>query len=288
LATFFLLISAVMWGWLSFNLADEALSSWRTWRQKIRLSNLLQSQKTSLAAGTIFLVGNRLPSLSRFKWAGNYALYLSGLLQRAGRGDLTQRHLVFSQIFSALVAAAFVLFLTGSLGLGLLALLAGGILPLQWLRDQAGRRERALLSELPNALEILSLCSEAGLSLEQSMEQYLRHSKPGPLQAEFTLVLGQTQSGSSRKKALESSASRLHLTDYSLFCASLIQAERFGTGVSKILRQLSLTTRDKQTQRAEKTVQEMPVKMLVPLILFIMPVTFLIIFGPILLQFFRP
>ena len=78
------------------------------------------------------------------------------------------------------------------------------------------------------------------------------------------------------------------MTDYSLFCASLIQAERFGTGVSKILRQLSLTTRDKQTQRAEKTVQEMSVKMLVPLILFIMPVTFLIIFGPILLQFFRP
>ena len=75
------------------------------------------------------------------------------------------------------------------------------------------------------------------------------------------------------------------MTDFSLFSTSVIQAERFGTGISKTLQQLSMTIRDKQSQRAEKAVQEMPVKLLFPLILFIMPVTFLIIFGPIVLQF---
>jgi tight adherence protein C len=100
-------------------------------------------------------------------------------------------------------------------------------------------------------------------------------------------MLEQTRSGSSRKMALEAVSSRLQLTDFSLFTTSLINAEKFGTGISKILRQLSLTMRDKQTQRAEKAVQELPVKLLFPLIFFIMPVTFLIIFGPIVLQFLK-
>jgi tight adherence protein C len=80
----------------------------------------------------------------------------------------------------------------------------------------------------------------------------------------------------------------LALTDFSIFVSSVAQAERFGTGVARTLRQLSLTLRDKRTQKAEKEVQELPVKLLLPLILCIMPVTFLIIFGPVVLQFMRP
>ena len=97
----------------------------------------------------------------------------------------------------------------------------------------------------------------------------------------------QTKSGSGRKIAFTSVTEKLNLTDFSLFTTSVIQAERFGTGISKTLQQLSITIRDKQSQRAEKAVQEMPVKLLFPLIFFIMPVTFLIIFGPIALQFFH-
>jgi tight adherence protein C len=98
----------------------------------------------------------------------------------------------------------------------------------------------------------------------------------------------QTRIGSGRKAAFTSVTEKLNLTDFSLFSTSVIQAERFGTGISKMLQQLSLTIRDKQSQRAEKAVQEMPVKLLFPLIFFIMPVTFLIIFGPIILQFLHP
>jgi tight adherence protein C len=191
------------------------------------------------------------------------------------------------QILISVFAASFFILLSENLEISIIAFFIGAGLPLIWLQEKALGREKMLLRELPNALEILSLCSEAGLSLEQAMDQYLKNAKAGPLHDEFAGLLEQTRSGSSRKSALESTSSRLDLTDFSLFTTSLIHAERFGTGISMTLRQLSLTMRDKQTQRAEKAVQEMPVKMLIPLILFIMPVTFLIIFGPILLQFFN-
>ncbi len=217
-----------------------------------------------------------------------YFNYLSRQLQRMNRPDLKPAQILGYQILGSIFAFLFFEFLAGSLELAFLAFLLGAGLPLVWIGDQVTRREKAILRDLPNALEILSLCSEAGLSLEQALDQYLRNAKKGPLKEELGGILEQARSGSNRKDAFESVSARLDLTDFSLFTTSLIQAERFGTGIAKTLRQLSLTIRDKQSQRAEKAVQEMPVKMLFPLILFIMPVTFLIIFGPIVLQFLKP
>ena len=258
-------------------------------RQTNRLTLLLNPVKKSMPFQPLWFSPEFLsPILLKFKTLQYYSNYLSSLLQRADRGDLKPSYFLGVQILFSLIASVFFGFLSESVELALLAFMGGGTLPLLWIRDQALKREKTLLKELPNALEILSLCSEAGLSLEQSMDQYLAHSKLGPLSNEFSIILEQTKSGSNRKMALEASSTRLNLTDFTLFTTSLIQAERFGTGISKTLRQLSLTLRDKQSQRAEKAVQEMPVKMLLPLILFIMPVTFLIIFGPILMQFFHP
>ncbi|HJT23409.1 MAG TPA: type II secretion system F family protein, partial [bacterium] len=217
-----------------------------------------------------------------------YLQYLSRQLQRMGREDLKPIHILGYQILAAMGGALVFGLLAGSFFLAVLTFLAGAALPVLWLRDKALVRERKILRELPNALEVLSLCSEAGLSLEQALDQYLKNARKGPLLDELGGILEQTRSGASRKSALQAVSQRLDLTDFSLFSTSLIQAEKFGTGIAKTLRQLSLTLRDKQTQRAEKAVQEMPVKMLLPLVLFILPVTFLIIFGPIVLQFLQP
>jgi tight adherence protein C len=128
---------------------------------------------------------------------------------------------------------------------------------------------------------------EAGLTLEQSFDQYHRNASPGPLRDEFSKVLQQTRTGSSRKEALGSFRDRLQLTDVSLFVTSVVHAEKSGAGIAHTLKQLSATLRDKQVQRAEKTVQELPVKMLMPLLFCIMPVTFLILFGPVVLQLIK-
>ncbi len=282
-------LSAFCVGWFVRDLALVGLGVLDRVKQEQRLKKMIGSVKPGIPLQTFlsFLEKNSLFLLDKelFKI---YLVYLSRQLLRMNRSDVTPVQIFGYQILFSLGGALFFGFLSGTFELAVIAFFLGGTLPLFWLRDMALKREKKLLRELPNALEILSLCSEAGLTLEQGMDQYFKNSKPGPLKDEFSGILEQTRSGSSRKNALEAVASRLQLTDFSLFSGSLIQAEKFGTGISKTLRQLSLTMRDKQYQRAEKAVQEMPVKMLIPLILFIMPVTFLIIFGPILLQFLKP
>ncbi len=223
-------------------------------------------------------------SLKKSRFLSKYLDSLGVWINRACRPELTPTQLLAYQIFSFLIS--FFLFecliqnVFVSLGAGVL----GAFLPISWIRDAALRREGKILRELPNALEIVSLCVEAGLSLEQGLVHYLENAAAQPLTDEFSKVLEQTRMGSSRKEALQAMSRRVNLTDVSLLVTSVVHAEKFGTGISKTLRQLSSSLRDKQAQRIEKRVNELPVKMLLPLLLFIMPVTFLIIFGPILLS----
>lgn len=282
-----LAVSAFFIGWFVRDAALVAINRFARHQQTLRLQGLTtQARKPLPFQGFLSMVESNIGMFQKSQTLGRYFHFLARQLQRMGRSNLQPAQILGYQVLASISGAVVFGLLADSPFLALIAFVMGGALPLLWLRDNALRRERSLLRELPNSLEILSLCSEAGLSLEQALDQYLKNSKPGPLRDELSNVLQQARSGSSRKSALESVSLRLDLTDFSLFTTSLIQAERFGTGIAKTLRQLSITLRDKQTQRAEKAVQEMPVKMLLPLILFIMPVTFLIIFGPIVLQFF--
>jgi pilus assembly protein TadC len=284
---FLLAFCAVGIGWFTRSFVLMILRRFSNYKQNIRLKNIVeQSQKTRTLQMILSPLEKGLECFFKFKVIKKYSDYISRQLQRMNHTDLKPSSILSYQIILSFVNFLIFYFLLDNLFFSFIASVIGVFLPIFWLRDKALRREKNLLCELPNALEILSLCSEAGLSLEQGIDQYLKNSNPGVLKEEFAIILEQTRTGSSRKNALRASSSRLDLTDFSLFATSLIQAERFGTGVAKTLRQLSLTIRDKQSQRAEKAVQEMPVKMLLPLVLCIMPVTLLIIFGPVLLQFF--
>lgn len=284
-----LAVSVFFIGWFVRNMVFMVLAHFSRLQQDIRLKSLVtQARKPLPFQAFLSMVEKNAVLFQKSKIFGNYTGYLARQIQRIRRDDLKPVQIFGYQILAALSGAVLFGLLAGSWELSFLAFLTGTCLPVLWLRDKALLREKEILRELPNALEILSLCSEAGLSLEQGLDQYLKNARNSPLRDELGGILEQTQSGSSRKNAMEAVSSRLDLTDFSLFTTSLIQAERFGTGIAKTLRQLSLTMRDKQIQRAEKAVQEMPVKMLLPLVLFIMPVTFLIIFGPIVLQFLQP
>ena len=286
---FLIAIAALSFGWLTREGFLSLLESFDRRRNSERLQKILEKGARPLPLRGIIAGFEKVLQLG--KNLGILRIYLgrlAELIRRMNRPEIQPIQLFGYQILAALATFFPFWVLSDSLWLAVLSMGIGAALPILWARDQANLREKAILQELPNALEILALCSEAGLTLEQAMDQYLKNARKGPLHVEFSGVLEQTRSGASRKSALEAASFRLNLTDFSLFSTSLIQAERFGTGVSKTLRQLSLTMRDKQSQRAEKAVQEIPVKLLFPLILCIMPVTFLIIFGPILLQFFQP
>ncbi len=282
-----LLASSACLGW-GFGLIVEGL--WdrvEKHHQTQRIKTALSQRKKALPLQSVLALGeNFLSGLQdRLPIAKIYYEWVGGLLNRSRRDEFQPQQILGYQILAGAGSFLILYLLLDTFSLACVGLALGAALPVIWLRDIALKRERRILRELPNALEVVSLCCEAGLTVEQGIDQYLKNARPNPLGFEFSALLEQTRSGSSRKAALETAASRLQLTDFSLFTTSLIHAERFGTGVAKTLRQLSLTLRDKQTQMAEKAVQELPVKMLLPLVFFIMPVTFLIIFGPVFLQF---
>ena len=285
---FFAVISAIAFGLMAKQLALLVLERILEYRTTVQLK-ILTGETRPKVPFRVFVE-------SFEKWQGkviqveifkNYLNFLNQLIQRSQKTELKPEQIVTYQILAALLGIFIFMPLTENTIITFFASALGAFSPILWLRDMAFRREKDILKELPTALEVISLCVEAGLSLEQGLTKYLQNSKPQSLKSEFTKVLEQTKMGSSRKDSLQSMSSRLNLTDVSLFVTSVVHAERFGTGMAKTLRQLAITMRDKQVQRAEKAIQELPVKMLLPLLLFIMPVTFLIIFGPILLDLFH-
>jgi tight adherence protein C len=215
---------------------------------------------------------------------GIYRTKLESLLRRSGRDiQITPGRIVAMQWAALLLAGAIFGLLAGFVGF-LIGGLIGCALPYIMLTDEVRRREGKILRELPNALEAFSLCVEAGLTLDQAWAHYLTNASPHPWREELGRVVQQVQAGSSRKDALATMSQRLDLTDVALFASSVVHAEKAGTGIGITMRRLGSTLRDKQAQRAEKTVQELPVRLLLPLLLCIMPVTLLVLFAPILLR----
>src|SRR5665213_18200 len=241
-------ISAFGIGWFVRNIFFVVITKISQQQQMMRLNNIVKQKKAipfQSFIETFREKGAGFQTILAFK---NYLGYLEIQLRRANFGYLKPMDILGYQVLMAVGFCFVFSFLAGSYELVLISVLIGFALPLIWLNDKAQKRERELLRELPNALEVLSLCSEAGLSLEQALDQYLKNAKSGPLKEEFSRIMEQTRSGSGRKAAFSSVTEKLNLTDFSLFSTSVIQAERFGTGISKTLQQLSLTIRDKQSQ----------------------------------------
>lgn len=289
---FMLLLCALGLGYAAAVGAEKASERWRRKRQEVRLRTLLEKSVgpgprgavgALLERGARYIESVLSKILERPSW-GSYRALVENLLRRSNRAERwSPARVAGMQVTGGFLAALLFGLLAGVLG-AVLGLLAGMGLPLLTLSDEARRREGRILREMPNALEAFSLCVEAGLTLDQAWAHYLSDGPTHPLREELARVVRQVQAGSSRKEALGEMSRRLDLTDVSLFASSVSHAEKAGTGVGATLRRLGAALRDKQTQRAEKAVQELPVRLLLPLLLCVMPVTLLVLFAPILLR----
>lgn len=161
----------------------------------------------------------------------------------------------------------------------------GVFYPLIWLRDQVKKRHFKMTRELPYNLDLLTLSVEAGLDFQAAVATVVTKGKQGPLVEELNLMLKELKMGKTRQEALRNVADRVNLAPLSQFVAALIQADRMGTSLGKVLRIQSTQMRIERTQRAEKLANEAPVKMLFPLIACIFPTVFMVLFGPIIYQF---
>ena len=151
-----------------------------------------------------------------------------------------------------------------------------------WLRMRINRRRERLSDELPDALDLLVVCVESGMGLDQAVHRVsteLYRSAP-LLSHELKIVTLQMRAGKPRSEALRELSRRAGLDDLNSLCTLLIQADTFGISISKTLRVYSDVLRTNRYQRAEERAAKLPVKLLFPLVFFILPALFVAIMGP--------
>jgi tight adherence protein C len=177
---------------------------------------------------------------------------------------------------------------TGQLWTCAIGFLIGMLFPGIWLNDLLKRRTSELLKSLPFYLDIITLCVEAGLNLQGALQQAVAKGPRGVLRDEIQRVLRDMRAGKARAEALRTMADRLNEPNVSHFITAVIQAERMGMNLGPVLRAQADQRRAERFQRAEKLAMEAPVKMLFPLLVFIFPCTFVVLFFPIAMKLLHP
>jgi tight adherence protein C len=189
------------------------------------------------------------------------------------------------------LVSASVIMLAGSKLLFLLLLTAtvGYYLPNVVLSRVVQRRKREIFETLPDALDLLTVCVEAGLSLERGFVKVAAeiHIKSVTLAQELQLVLMEMRAGFSKEKALRNFALRSGVDDVDSLVAMLVQSERFGTSVGDSLRVYSENLRNKRRLQAEECAAKIGLKLLFPLIFCIFPTLLVVLMGPAVIQLSR-
>ena len=173
-----------------------------------------------------------------------------------------------------------------------IAILTGVIVfvaPNYWLKKMISRRQKQLRNGLPDALDLMVVCSEAGLGLNAAISRVadeigVQHPE---LADELQLVMMQTRAGMDSRSALKELERRTGLDDISAFVTTLLQAMRFGTSIGQSLRVFSDEMRDKRLQRAQEKAARLSLTMLMPIVLCMLPMFFLILLGPAMFSLIR-
>jgi tight adherence protein C len=215
-------------------------------------------------------------------------------LARAGHHSLTGVAVItMSQIGGAVFLGTLPLFFVPFARLGWLLMLTGAMLgfvmPGLILDRLIARRQKQIRNGLPDALDLLIVCLEAGSSIDQAIlrsSEELAVSYPA-LAEEFQMIITETRAGKPRLEAFRNFASRTGVDDVRSLVAMLVQTDRFGTSVSQALRTHAETLRTKRRQRAEERAAKIGVKLVFPLVFMLFPAFFTVTLGPAVIRFMR-
>jgi tight adherence protein C len=159
----------------------------------------------------------------------------------------------------------------------------GFFLPDILLYNSGLKRQQRIPRELPDALDLLTICVEAGLGFDAALAQVARYSR-GALAAEFARALQEMQIGKSRTEALRSMADRTTSPELRAFTSAMVQSAELGIPVAHVLREQAKEMRVRRRQRAESQAQKVPVKITFPLIVCLFPALIVVILGPGIIQ----
>jgi tight adherence protein C len=245
-----------------------------------------------LATSGAGLVPKLMPVLSLVgKWVkaiplGNYRANLQEKIVTAGNPHgICPDELVALKLVSAVSFIILFSFIpVGTFALRFLLALLAFFLPDLWLRDLIQERRKKIVRILPGFIDLLTLAVEAGMDFMAALNQVISLSTRDPLVDEFRYTLEEIKLGTSREDALRNMGERINLQELTTFISSLIQANRLGTPLGKVLRIQSEEIRKRRMLRAEKMGQEASVKIILPLVAFIFPCVLIILLGPLFIQ----
>jgi tight adherence protein C len=171
----------------------------------------------------------------------------------------------------------------------LLAAMMAYYVPNLWLGRAVNARRREIQNGLPDAIDLLIVCIEAGSGIDQALNRVAEElTLPYPaLARELEMISSETRAGKPRLEAFKNFADRTKVEDVRSLVAMLIQTDRFGTSLGSALRTHAETSRTKRRQRAEEKAAKLGVKLLFPLIFCLFPSFYLIVLGPSMLKIFR-
>jgi tight adherence protein C len=261
-------------------------------RQRERERMARQAEKVSLRQSPKQYVQRVVDQFNLSKWVGQEEARLK-LVQAGYRGQAPYVTYLFFRLVTPLamiIATAFYIFVIlhwsqpffVKLGVCIGAAYAGMHVPLMFLKNRIAKRQLSIKRAFPDALDLLLICVESGMSIEAAFKKVSDQvgSQSVPLAEELTLTTAELSYLPDRRQAYDNLAKRTDLEGVKSVCMALQQAERYGTPLANTLRVLAQENRDMRMTEAEKKAAALPPKLTVPMILFFLPVLFIVILGP--------
>jgi tight adherence protein C len=264
-------------------------------REKIRQrerERMSRGEKVSLRQSPKQYMKTIVEQFNLAKWVGQEEARAK-LVQAGYRGHAPYVAYLFFRMVTpgvALIAAVVYLFVIVQLeqpalikvALCIGAAYLGMHLPYLFLKNQISRRQLSIKRAFPDALDLLLICVESGMSVESAFRKVSQEigSQSIALAEELTLTTAELSYLPDRRQAYENLATRTDLDGVKAVCVSLQQAERYGTPLGQTLRVMAQENRDMRMSEAEKKAAALPPKLTVPMILFFLPVLFIVILGP--------
>ncbi len=263
-------------------------------RERERLAK--ENERVSLRQSPKQYIQKIVDSFNLNKWFGQEEARLK-LVQAGYRGQAPYVTFLFFRMVTPIAAAifaAFYLFVvtdfdqpaTVKLGLCIGAAYLGTHLPLMLLKNKIQKRQISIKRAFPDTLDLLLICVESGMSIEAALKKVSEEigSQSVPLAEELTLTTAELSYLPDRRQAYDNLAKRTDLEGVKSVCMALTQAEKYGTPLANMLRVMAQENRDMRMSEAEKKAAGLPPKLTVPMILFFLPVLFVVILGPAVIK----
>jgi len=155
----------------------------------------------------------------------------------------------------------------------------GVMIPNLILNGKIRERQKSVLKALPDVMDLLTVSVEAGLGFDSALSK-VTEKMPGTLSEEFKILLQEVKIGKSRKDAMYQMTERVGVPDFRSFISAIVQADQLGVSLGRVLRIQSEQIRVNRKQMIQEKAMKAPIKMLIPMIIFIFPVIFIVLLGP--------